>query len=52
MIRAARMMQQAADDMMQAARNVQGSVEQLSRLLEQASMDGAALVSRLEEMRK
>jgi len=49
-IRAARMMQSAADDMLQAARNIQGSVDQMQRILDQASCDGASLVSRLEEI--
>lgn len=51
-IRAARMMQNAADDMMQASRNMQGSVEQLGRLFDGFASDLAALMSRLEEVHR
>lgn len=50
-IRAGRIMQAAADDMQQASRNIQGSVEQLSRLLDGFASDLASLMSRFEESR-
>ena len=50
-IRAGRIMQAAADDMQQASRNIQGSVEQLSRLLDSFASDLASLMSRFEESR-
>ena len=50
-IRAGRIMQAAADDMQQASCNIQGSVEQLSRLLDGFASDLASLMSRFEESR-
>ena len=42
---------EVCNDMQQASRNIQGSVEQLSRLLDGFASDLASLMSRFEESR-
>ena len=49
-LRAARMMQQAADRMSQVQLDMDGTVDRLERVLQQAACDGASLVSRMEEL--
>lgn len=48
MQRAANRMSSAADDMNQAARNLDGAVDRMGRVFDQFSSDMASIMSRLE----